>query len=275
MLIPGHLSALGLGEIVVDSTLSQPLQARIDFIGAHPEDLKGMRIGLPSAEVFDRVDIPRSRFLTQLEFQPELLPDGRMAIRVFSRVPVFEPSVTFLVEVIWAKGRLLREYTALLDTLPAERIQRHERLKTTPAVAESTIEAEIVAAVTRLIALLKQQVSNSVLGVVTLATSAVLVVLVILAVAGSLYSWHRKRSAGRIEAAVASREIRFPEESFNDNSEGSGALPLTGGVDTKLDIGRAFIGMGDTDAAREVLLEVINEGDASQIKAAQNLMDKL
>ena len=46
-------------------------------------------------------------------------------------------------------------------------------------------------------------------------------------------------------------------------------------VGTKLDLAKAFVDMGDSDAAKETLLEVINEGDESQIKAAKDLMDKL
>ena len=46
-------------------------------------------------------------------------------------------------------------------------------------------------------------------------------------------------------------------------------------VGTKLDLAKAFVDMGDSDAAKETLLEVINEGDESQIRAAKDLMDKL
>ena len=46
-------------------------------------------------------------------------------------------------------------------------------------------------------------------------------------------------------------------------------------VGTKLDLAKAFVDMGDSDAAKETLIEVINEGDESQIKAAKDLMDKL
>jgi len=46
-------------------------------------------------------------------------------------------------------------------------------------------------------------------------------------------------------------------------------------VGTKLDLAKAFVDMGDSDAAKETLLEVINEGDNSQIQAAKDLMDKL
>lgn len=46
-------------------------------------------------------------------------------------------------------------------------------------------------------------------------------------------------------------------------------------VATKLDLARAYQEMGDTDGAREILGEVLNEGDAQQIEAARTLMQQL
>ncbi len=113
--IPGPLLSLGLGDIEVDSALNQPLQAKIFLIFVRPEELEEMRVELAPSDVFDRVGVPRPYFLTQLNFEPVSLPDGRTAIKVTSKDPVREPFLTFLVEVTWPKGRLLREYTVLLD----------------------------------------------------------------------------------------------------------------------------------------------------------------
>ena len=115
LLIPGHLLSLGLGEIEVDSALNQPLIAQINLIGTREDEFEEMRVELAPANVFDRVGVPRPYFLTQLKFQPVKLPNGGTAIQVTSKDPVREPFLTFLVEVTWPKGRLLREYTVLLD----------------------------------------------------------------------------------------------------------------------------------------------------------------
>src|SRR5690606_14828784 len=40
---------------------------------------------------------------------------GRYVVRVTSRQPMTNPFLTFLVEATWPRGRLLREYTVLLD----------------------------------------------------------------------------------------------------------------------------------------------------------------
>ncbi len=46
-------------------------------------------------------------------------------------------------------------------------------------------------------------------------------------------------------------------------------------VATKLDLAKAYHEMGDTSGAREILEEVLREGDAEQRKAAQTLFDQL
>ena len=146
-LIPGPLLSLGLGDIDVDSALNQPLQANIYLVSARPEELEEMRVELAPPDVFDRVGVPRPYFLTQLKFEPVSLSDGRAAIKVTSKDPVREPFLTFLVEVTWPKGRLLREYTVLLD--PPEFAQKQAPQVTAPAttqpepvVEEAKVEVE-------------------------------------------------------------------------------------------------------------------------------------
>jgi len=128
--------SLGLGEIEVDSALNQPLNAKINLISTRAEDLEGLRVELAPAEVFDRVGVPRPFFLTQMKFEPLLSPGGGGTIRVTSKEPVREPFLTFLVEVSWPKGRLLREYTVLLD--PPEFAQQQAPQISTPAVVTET-----------------------------------------------------------------------------------------------------------------------------------------
>ncbi|MEM7400555.1 MAG: FimV/HubP family polar landmark protein [Pseudomonadota bacterium] len=145
-LIPGQLLSLGLGDIEVNSALNQPLNAQINLIAAREDEFEEMRVELAPANVFDRVGVPRPYFLTQLKFQPIKLPGGGTAIRVTSKDPVREPFLTFLVEVTWPKGRLLREYTVLLD--PPEFAQQQAPQIATPVTAPAeapVVEAEPVA----------------------------------------------------------------------------------------------------------------------------------
>lgn len=110
-----QVQALGLGNIKVRSGLNQPLVAEIALLsprGVAPEDI---RVGLAKAEDFTRAGIERPIALTALDFKLDRKSDGTLFIRVTSRQSIREPFLNFLVELSWPSGRLLREYTVLLD----------------------------------------------------------------------------------------------------------------------------------------------------------------
>ena len=115
-LLAGEAFALGLGEIRLESALNQPLRAEIELISATREELENLTVQLASDDTFARYGIDRPFFLTRMNFRVmgSGSPSGNV-IRVSTPDPVTEPFVTFLVEATWASGRLLREYTVLLD----------------------------------------------------------------------------------------------------------------------------------------------------------------
>ncbi|MEM7503902.1 MAG: FimV/HubP family polar landmark protein, partial [Pseudomonadota bacterium] len=115
-LLSSNAWALGLGEIRLESALNQPLRAEILLISASPEELQNLSVELASSDVFERYGIDRPFYLTRMNFQ--LVRSGRAdgnVIRITTPDPITEPFLTFLVEATWASGRLLREYTVLLD----------------------------------------------------------------------------------------------------------------------------------------------------------------
>jgi pilus assembly protein FimV len=112
---PSVSCALGLGEIHLNSALNEPLNADIDLIAASPDELAALRATLASRDAFTRYGIDRPPFLSSLTFKVAKSKDGRDILQVHSSEAIPEPFVTFLVEVNWARGRLMREYTVLLD----------------------------------------------------------------------------------------------------------------------------------------------------------------
>ncbi|MEO4048220.1 FimV/HubP family polar landmark protein [Pseudomonas sp. CAU 1711] len=114
-LTSGTAHALGLGEIDLQSSLSQPLVAEIELLEVR--DLASTEVipTLASPEEFNKAGVDRQYFLTDLKFTPVIKPNGKSVIRITSTKPVREPYLNFLVEVLWPNGRLLREYTLLLD----------------------------------------------------------------------------------------------------------------------------------------------------------------
>jgi pilus assembly protein FimV len=91
------------------------MNAEIDLIAAAPDELTALRATLASRESFTRYGIDKPPFLSTLTFKVAKSKDGRDVLQVRSTDAIPEPFVTFLVEVNWARGRLMREYTVLLD----------------------------------------------------------------------------------------------------------------------------------------------------------------
>jgi pilus assembly protein FimV len=106
---------LGLGEIHLNSGLNEPLNADIDIIAATPEELTALRASLAPREAFTRYGIDRPPFLTSFTFKVGKSKEGHDVLIVRSTDSIPEPFVTFLVDVNWARGHLMREYTVLLD----------------------------------------------------------------------------------------------------------------------------------------------------------------
>ena len=107
--------ALGLGEIHLNSALNEPMNAEIDLIAAAPDELTALRASLASREAFTRYGIDKPPFLSTVTFKVGKAKDGRDVLLVRSTDAIPEPFVTFLVDVNWARGHLMREYTVLLD----------------------------------------------------------------------------------------------------------------------------------------------------------------
>ena len=109
------VQALGVGEINLRSALNQPLEADIELLQVRDLSSAEIRSVLASPDDFGRAGVDRSFFLTDLTFTPVVQPNGKAYIRVTSTRPVREPYLNFLMEVRWPSGRVLREFTLLLD----------------------------------------------------------------------------------------------------------------------------------------------------------------
>jgi len=115
-LLSGGAMALGLGQIRVLSAPGEPLLAEIPIISSEPGELENARARLASPETFARVGLqPPSGLVSDLQFEIATDAQGRAVVRVTGTRPVDVASLAFLVEVDWGQGRLVREYSALVD----------------------------------------------------------------------------------------------------------------------------------------------------------------
>jgi len=144
LLLAAPVLALGLGQIQVKSAPGEPLLAEIPVVAGDPSELRDLRVRFASPETFRRVGLPPPDVArTGLQLAVALDARGNPVIRVTSSVPLQQPVLAFLVEVDWGSGRLVREYTAVLDgptaiAAPVQQVQ-------SPSVGEpNTIPREPV-----------------------------------------------------------------------------------------------------------------------------------
>ncbi|MEN2397360.1 FimV/HubP family polar landmark protein [Pseudomonas sp. B22(2024)] len=111
----GMAQALGLGELTLKSPPNQPLVAEIELLDVQQLTAAEVVPSLASPEEFAKAGIDRQAFLNDLTFTPVINANGKSVLRVTSSQPLSEPMVKFLVQVMWPNGRLLRDYSVLID----------------------------------------------------------------------------------------------------------------------------------------------------------------
>lgn len=113
--VPALAEAAGLGKITVYSALGQPLRAEVP-VSAATEEILGMTARLAPVDSFRESGVEFSPTLLHLQFTTEKRPGGAV-IKITSDKPINDPFLDFLLELNWPSGRLVREYTFLLDPI--------------------------------------------------------------------------------------------------------------------------------------------------------------
>jgi pilus assembly protein FimV len=141
-LFPIASHALALGKLKVLSALNEPLNAEIDFTSVTDNERKGLAVTLASRADFDAAGVDRPAFLSQIKFMVSRRLDGRYFLQLRTDEPVNEPFLHLLLQVDWPGGRLVREYTALIDP-PYQIASKPAPVETpvvTPPAPEATVE---------------------------------------------------------------------------------------------------------------------------------------
>ncbi|MGH8382876.1 FimV/HubP family polar landmark protein [Pseudomonas sp.] len=111
----GMAHALGLGELTLKSAQNQPLDAEIELLDVRDLTAAEVAPSLAPPEEFAKAGIERQAYLNDLTFTPVINPNGKSVLRVTSSQPLPAPMVKFLVQVMWPSGRLLRDYSVLVN----------------------------------------------------------------------------------------------------------------------------------------------------------------
>ncbi|HZD20386.1 MAG TPA: FimV/HubP family polar landmark protein [Burkholderiales bacterium] len=121
--------AAGLGRLTVLSTLGEPLSAEIEIVSVQPGEDEVLAARLAAAEVFAQAGIDVNPALNTVRITIERR-DKRPYLRITTRDAINEPFLDLLIELQWSSGRLVREYTFLLD--PPEYRSRRQAIAAAP-----------------------------------------------------------------------------------------------------------------------------------------------
>lgn len=140
---PAMTQAAGLGKITVFSALGQPLRAEAEIFASR-EELAGMKAHLASPDAHKQAGVDYSTTLGGISFTIAKRANGQPIIRMSSDRPINDPFVDLLLELNWPAGRLVREYTFLLD--PPEYAAKHAAA---PGVTKPSVSVQQPAAESR------------------------------------------------------------------------------------------------------------------------------
>jgi len=115
LMAPAAALALGLGDIKLHSALNQRLDADIELLSVDPAEVNDIDVSLATADTFNKIGLDRPAVLMFLDFEVKQHQNGKYYVHATSKDIIREPFLDFLIEVKWPAGRVLREYTLLLD----------------------------------------------------------------------------------------------------------------------------------------------------------------
>ena len=115
VLAPGLASAAGLGRLTVLSPLGHPLDAEIELVSVSKAELGSLSARIAPPEAYQKANLQYNAALPGAKVTIEKRPNGQMYLKITTSRPVNEPFIDLMVDLTWSAGRILREYTALLD----------------------------------------------------------------------------------------------------------------------------------------------------------------
>src|SRR5437660_2223457 len=112
--IPPSALALGLGKLTVDSALGQPLNARIELTSVSRDELESLSAKIADPSLYRQNNLTYQGVLARTRVGIDYVA-GNPVLKISSASAVNEPFLDLMVELNWASGRVVREYTFLLD----------------------------------------------------------------------------------------------------------------------------------------------------------------
>lgn len=113
-ILPIAADAAGLGKLTVNSGLGEPLNAEIELVSTTPDEMASISASIASEEAYSAQGLEKSSIHNGIRV--EVTKKGLTPVlKLSSSQPIADPFLDMLIQVDWATGRLVREYTVLLD----------------------------------------------------------------------------------------------------------------------------------------------------------------
>src|SRR5688572_22117303 len=144
LILPLAAHAAGLGRLTVQSALGEPLRAEVEITSLQAGETDSLNARLGSPDAFRAAGIEYSPTLVSIRVALDRR-DGKPYLRLTSVRPIDDPFLDIIIELQWATGRLVREYTFLLD--PPQYREKPAAAAAPPAPAPSAPQVAKPAAV--------------------------------------------------------------------------------------------------------------------------------
>lgn len=137
------IQAAGLGKLTLNSALGQPLNAEIDIVATNSDEVQSLKASVATRDAYTQAGINYESILSTVKASIESRTNGNPYIKLTSPQAVNDPFLMVLIELNWASGRILREYTVLLDPVEAN-TQNLAAANSNPApiITTSRLDAE-------------------------------------------------------------------------------------------------------------------------------------
>lgn len=107
--------AAGLGTITSSSKLGEPLNAEIELLAVTPAELSSIQAALASEQVYQDQMLEKPAAYPFIKIEVGNNTKGLPILKLSSTQPITEAFLDMLIQVDWPTGRLVKEYTLLLD----------------------------------------------------------------------------------------------------------------------------------------------------------------
>ncbi len=139
--LPISAFALGLGKLTVQSGLGQPLSATIELTSAQKDELDTLRARIADPAMYRDNNVQYPAAASRARIVVEQAANSGPYLRITTSQAVNDPFLDLLVELNWATGRVVRDYTFLLDPPSSTETQAVEPAAPIRAQASSTAAA--------------------------------------------------------------------------------------------------------------------------------------